>query len=237
MRLRPHKHTSLILAASLSGSLTPLTPLSSPPFPQRVVGRLGTLSAFRGRPSALAFAKNAKPQRFAAPALCLQMSGGSSSTASLGKTAYVKKWLEGEVQDALQRAFGDDVKDANPMVTAATKPEFGDYQCNAAMPLAKALKSKPRDVAEKLCDELKASIGDAFEDPEIAGPGFLNLRFAPGPLLFSILGLGHAGWNLGGVGRLWAGRWEVSPVAKRAACIRKMCDEFNVWQFVLAHRC
>ena len=107
------------------------------------------------------------------------MSGGSSTAASPAKTAYVKKWLEGEVQGALQRAFGDDVKDANPMVTAATKPEFGDYQCNAAMPLAKTLKSKPRDVAEKLSEELKGSIGDAFEDPEIAGPGFLNLRFKP----------------------------------------------------------
>jgi len=25
------------------------------------------------------------------------------------------------------------VKDARPMVTQATKPEFGDYQCNAAL--------------------------------------------------------------------------------------------------------
>lgn len=33
------------------------------------------------------------------------------------------------------------------MVTDATRPEFGDYQCNAALALAKKLKSKPRDAA------------------------------------------------------------------------------------------
>jgi len=92
---------------------------------------------------------------------------------------YVKNWLEDEVKQALTRAFGDEVADALPMVTAATKPEFGDYQCNAAMPLSKALKSKPRDIAEKLVQELKPSLGAVFEDPEIAGPGFLNLRFKP----------------------------------------------------------
>jgi arginyl-tRNA synthetase len=118
---------------------------------------------------------------------------------------YVKNWLEDEVRHALSRAFGDAAADAKPMVTAgkisekvpgvvtlcskcnralifqnfspATKPEFGDYQCNAAMPLSKALKSKPRDIAEKLVQELKPSLGAVFEDPEIAGPGFLNLRF------------------------------------------------------------
>jgi arginyl-tRNA synthetase len=91
----------------------------------------------------------------------------------------VREFLEGEVTKALKRAFGDDVADAKPMVTAATKPEFGDYQCNAAMPLSKALKAKPRDIAEKLVEELKPALGDMFEVPEIAGPGFLNLRFKP----------------------------------------------------------
>lgn len=104
------------------------------------------------------------------------MSGGAVEAAP---KVYVKNWLEGEVTQALQRAYGDEVKDAKPMVTAATKPEFGDYQCNAAMPLSKALKAKPRDIAEKLVKELAPALGDMFEEPEIAGPGFLNLRFKP----------------------------------------------------------
>lgn len=55
--------------------------------------------------------------------------------------------LAHEVSAALGRAFGADADGADPMVTPATRPEFGDYQCNAALALAKRLKAKPRDVA------------------------------------------------------------------------------------------
>lgn len=63
------------------------------------------------------------------------------------------------------------------MVTAATKLEFGDYQCNAAMGLAKNVGLSPRDCAVKILDGLRPLIGDVMEEPEIAGPGFINLRF------------------------------------------------------------
>ena len=36
---------------------------------------------------------------------------------------------------------------------------------------------KPRDIADKLAEKLKA-LPD-IESVEVAGPGFLNLRFAP----------------------------------------------------------
>src|SRR5260221_11940755 len=54
----------------------------------------------------------------------------------------------------------------------------GDLACTAAMPLAKALKKRPREVAAALVDALKRQAAvqrwvDAFE---IAGPGFINLR-------------------------------------------------------------
>jgi len=57
---------------------------------------------------------------------------------------------------------------------ASTDPRFGDYQFNGAMALAKQLGLKPRDVAQKLADALK--VEDLAETPEIAGPGFLNIR-------------------------------------------------------------
>jgi len=59
--------------------------------------------------------------------------------------------------------------------------KFGDYSANAAMLLAGPAKQKPRDLAERLAAELRA--GDAsgqFERIEVAGPGFLNVTFAPG---------------------------------------------------------
>jgi len=56
----------------------------------------------------------------------------------------------------------------------ATDPKHGDYQANLAMPLAKELGRPPRDVAADVTGRLNA--GDLLETPEIAGPGFINLR-------------------------------------------------------------
>ncbi len=74
---------------------------------------------------------------------------------------------------------------AVPRSTPATKPEFGDYQCNVAMSLAKKLQSKPRDVAGAIVGALR--VDECFDPPEIAGPGFLNLRLSK-PFLLSQLG-------------------------------------------------
>lgn len=49
-------------------------------------------------------------------------------------------------------------------------------QCNAAMVLAKPLSSKPRDVATRLVECLGSKLGGVCETPEIAGPGFINLK-------------------------------------------------------------
>jgi arginyl-tRNA synthetase len=63
------------------------------------------------------------------------------------------------------------------MVTPATKTEFGDYQVNAAMGLAKALNLSPRECAAQIVKALQPKIQSFMEEPEIAGPGFVNLRF------------------------------------------------------------
>ncbi len=64
-----------------------------------------------------------------------------------------------------------------PMLQPSQDPKFGDYQCNAAMGLAKKLGKKPREVAQQIVDNLNVS--DLCETPEIAGPGFINLRLKP----------------------------------------------------------
>ena len=61
-------------------------------------------------------------------------------------------------------------------VSDATKPEFGDYQYNGAMALAKELKQNPREIATKLANELEKS--ELFEKVEVAGPGFINLTLS-----------------------------------------------------------
>eukprot|EP00177_Eucheuma_denticulatum_P006635 GFKZ01012063.1.p1 GENE.GFKZ01012063.1~~GFKZ01012063.1.p1 ORF type:complete len:673 (+),score=107.93 GFKZ01012063.1:98-2116(+) len=80
--------------------------------------------------------------------------------------------IASRVVEAMKRAYGDNAGD-DPKLTTATKPEFGDYQCNAAMSLSKKLKVKPRDVATKIVEELQLS--DLCTKPSIAGPGFINL--------------------------------------------------------------
>jgi len=60
------------------------------------------------------------------------------------------------------------------LVLPAQNPQFGDYQANCAMPLAKQLGKKPRDIAAEIVEKL--DIADLCEPPEIAGPGFINLK-------------------------------------------------------------
>ena len=66
---------------------------------------------------------------------------------------------------------------ADTMVTLATKAEFGDYQVNAAMGLSKYVGMNPRECAAKIAEAILPKIGDCMGEPEIAGPGFINLRF------------------------------------------------------------
>jgi len=82
------------------------------------------------------------------------------------------------IQQRFQSALTGLVDDPAPyvaMIKPAQDAKFGDYQANCAMSLAKTLGKKPRDVAQELVNRLPAD--DLFDKPEIAGPGFINLRF------------------------------------------------------------
>ncbi|MBU6179516.1 MAG: arginine--tRNA ligase, partial [Verrucomicrobia bacterium] len=52
--------------------------------------------------------------------------------------------------------------------------QFGDYQSNAAMILAKSLRKNPREVAGAVAAAFDGS--GLCGTPEIAGPGFINFR-------------------------------------------------------------
>ncbi|HIJ51925.1 MAG TPA: arginine--tRNA ligase [Planctomycetes bacterium] len=64
--------------------------------------------------------------------------------------------------------------DCAAIVRLSTDPKFGDYQANGVMALAKKIKTNPRKLAEQVVSNL--DIADICEPPEIAGPGFINLR-------------------------------------------------------------
>ncbi len=67
--------------------------------------------------------------------------------------------------------------EGDPQVRAAQDEKFGDYQSNCAMGLAKKAGRKPREIAEAVVEHL--DIDNMCEKPEIAGPGFINLRLKP----------------------------------------------------------
>ena len=69
------------------------------------------------------------------------------------------------------------IDQAPAIVKVATDARFGDYQANGVMGAAKKLKTNPRQLAEKVVAAL--DLTDLCEAPEIAGPGFINLRLVP----------------------------------------------------------
>ena len=60
------------------------------------------------------------------------------------------------------------------VVTPAADTRFGDFQTNAAMVAAKALKKNPREVAATILEHLK--VEDLCETPSVAGAGFINFK-------------------------------------------------------------
>ena len=66
------------------------------------------------------------------------------------------------------------VTGVDPEMRPATKPQFGHFQSNVALRLAKEQKRPPREVAADIAAQLDVS--DLCEPLEIAGPGFINFR-------------------------------------------------------------
>ncbi len=81
--------------------------------------------------------------------------------------------LQGLFAIALRGLTADPTPFAS-QVQPAQNNRFGDYQANCAMGLAKQLGQKPREIAQRIVAQLP--LGDMLEVPEIAGPGFINLR-------------------------------------------------------------
>jgi arginyl-tRNA synthetase len=82
-----------------------------------------------------------------------------------------------ELKDRFRRALADLADDAEvllDLIRRSGDPKFGDYQANFAMPLGKRLRRPPREVAAEIVERL--DLDDLCGKPEIAGPGFINLR-------------------------------------------------------------
>jgi arginyl-tRNA synthetase len=89
--------------------------------------------------------------------------------------------LDDQLRQAMGAAFPATAQALDPQLAPASKPEFGDFQANGALALAKPLGLAPRKIAEAIVVELQtdpAFVGLCLE-PVIAGPGFINLTLRP----------------------------------------------------------
>jgi arginyl-tRNA synthetase len=83
----------------------------------------------------------------------------------------------GDLADRIRAALAAaDLPEIDPALERPKQADHGDWATTAPLRLAKPAKRPPREIAQALVDhlELPASI----EEVEIAGPGFVNFRFA-----------------------------------------------------------
>ena len=93
-----------------------------------------------------------------------------------------KEYLLNIFKDSLSKIGVDDTS----ILTFETpnNPEFGDVACNVAMQLARTLKKNPRAIAEEIIANLEYN-NEVIEKVDIAGAGFINIKFSP--IFYSIL--------------------------------------------------
>ncbi len=63
----------------------------------------------------------------------------------------------------------------------SSRPEFGDYQYNGVMNLAKEYHKNPREIAEEIVNRIKQD--NIFKDINVAGQGFINITFSDKQLI------------------------------------------------------
>ena len=81
--------------------------------------------------------------------------------------------LRARFEPTLQ-SLTDDPSPYVAMVKPTQDARFGDFQANCAMPLAKQTGKNPRELAAQIVAQLE--LADFCDAPEVAGPGFINIR-------------------------------------------------------------
>ncbi|HEX3263543.1 MAG TPA: arginine--tRNA ligase [Solirubrobacterales bacterium] len=101
------------------------------------------------------------------------------------------------------RSAADSLRDGSPEAIVPTlerppKRELGDYSTNAAMLLAPARGEPPREIAERLREDLGARLAGTVDRIEVAGPGFVNVFLADRWYREAVVALLAAGPGFGG---------------------------------------
>ena len=83
-------------------------------------------------------------------------------------------WIDASVQAIEDAARGLGApEDVDPLLERPRESSHGDWATNLAMVLAKPLKARPREIAERLRDSMSLDAAGVSK-VDIAGPGFMN---------------------------------------------------------------
>ena len=87
-----------------------------------------------------------------------------------------KDYLLAIFKAALSKLGVDNIEDIT--FETPNNPEFGDVATNIAMQMARELKKNPRVIAQEIIDNLDYN-NEVIERFDIAGAGFINIKFSP----------------------------------------------------------
>ncbi len=101
------------------------------------------------------------------------------ANASIDPVDLLRVRFEAAIRAALPELEGE----FDTLITPSRQEKLGDFQSNAAMPLAKRVGMNPRELAGKIIEKLDLTgVGEAPGPDSIAGPGFINVRLLPSAL-------------------------------------------------------
>ena len=88
--------------------------------------------------------------------------------------------MENEIKNLIKDALENlEIKVSNIVLEHPADLKMGDYSTNVAMAAAKSLKSKPKDLAEKIVEQiLRLNTDKYMEKVEVAGAGFINFHLS-----------------------------------------------------------
>lgn len=89
----------------------------------------------------------------------------------------MKDYLRAIIRESLQQFDLSETDIPEIQIEKPNQPEHGDAASNIAMNLASVLKMNPRNIAEQILDSLDYD-ERKLKSVEIAGPGFINFRYA-----------------------------------------------------------
>ncbi len=108
----------------------------------------------------------------------------------------MKDYLRSIIRTSLQQFDLNDDEIPEIQIEKPNQPEHGDAASNIAMNLASVLKMNPRKIAEQIVEGLEYDT-QKLQAVEIAGPGFINFRYAENYLFDELTNILNKGNEFG----------------------------------------